>query len=338
MKSPRKPVEPHKQTCMDTESLYPPFTVGVDLGGTTTAFAIVDSVGHIVRRGVFPTETPTVKVWADRLSREIEAMVAEAGLDDQIDGVGIGAPCANAVTGCIEAATDLPWPSPIPLSQMLESRLGLHVTVSNDANAAAIGEMTYGAAAGLRNFIVLTLGTGVGSGIVCDGHLLTGARGFAGELGHVTFPFAADRQCGCGRKGCLQTVASAKGILETTLRMLESSDRPSSLRDLPVGELSAKTVDIAARRGDALAREVYDFTGRCLGQAAAEFASFADPEAIILFGGVARAGDLLLDPMREAFSASALHLYRDRVRFLLSEVRDSDAAILGAASLPYIKY
>ncbi|MDE6381617.1 MAG: ROK family protein, partial [Muribaculaceae bacterium] len=135
---------------MDTESLYPPFTVGVDLGGTTTAFAIVDSVGHIVRRGVFPTETPTVKVWADRLSREIEAMVAEAGLEEQIDGVGIGAPCANAVTGCIEAATDLPWPSPIPLSQMLESRLGLHVTVSNDANAAAIGEMTYGAAAGLR--------------------------------------------------------------------------------------------------------------------------------------------------------------------------------------------
>lgn len=323
---------------MDKESLYPPYTIGVDLGGTTTSFAVVDSVGHIVGSGMFPTATPTVKAWADRLSREIEKMVGDFGLEDQIDGVGIGAPCANAVTGCIEAATDLPWPSPIPLSQMLESRLGLHVTVSNDANAAAIGEMTYGAAAGLRNFIVLTLGTGVGSGIVCDGHLLTGARGFAGELGHVTFPFAGDRVCGCGRKGCLQTVASAKGIVETTRRLLAETDMPSVLRDMPESEISAKTVDIAAREGDTLARDVYDFTGRCLGQAAAEFAAFADPEAIILFGGVARAGDLLLDPMREAFRNSALHLYRDRVRFLLSGVKDSDAAILGAASLPYIKY
>lgn len=323
---------------MKKESLYPPFTIGVDLGGTNTAYAIVDSVGHIIESGSFPTATPTVEAWADRLSDELSAISSRNGLGDQIEGVGIGAPCANAVTGSIEAATDLPWPSPIPLANMMESRLGLPVTVSNDANAAAIGEMTYGVTAGLKNFIVLTLGTGVGSGVVCDGHLLTGARGFAGELGHVTFPFASDRICGCGRKGCLQTVASAKGIVETARRLLAAHDRPSPLREIPEEQLNAKVVEDAAKNGDEIACEVYEFTGTCLGKAAAEFAAFADPEAIILFGGVARAGDLLLKPMRKAFHRSALHLYRDRVRFLVSSVRGSDAAILGAASLPYIKY
>lgn len=220
---------------------------------------------------------------------------------------------------------------------MIEKRLGLKTVISNDANAAAIGEMTYGAASGLKNFIVLTLGTGVGGGVVCDGHLLTGTNGFAGELGHITFPFAADRKCGCGRTGCLQTVASAKGIVETTRRILKSTTEPSSLRYVPDGELTAKHVGEAAAAGDKVAIQVFDFTGRCLGKAAAEYASFTDPQAIILFGGVAKAGDLLLKPMREAFSESALHLYRDRVRFLVSSLKDSDAAVLGAASLPYAK-
>jgi glucokinase len=323
---------------MKKESLYPPFTIGVDLGGTNTAFAIVDSVGHILESGSFPTATATVGKWTDRLSSELDAMMRRTGLEDCVEGIGVGAPCANAVTGSIEAATDLPWPSPIPLAHMIESRLGLPVRVSNDANAAAIGEMTYGTAAGMRNFIVLTLGTGVGAGVVCDGHLMTGARGFAGELGHVTFPFAGDRVCGCGRKGCLQTVASAKGIRETTRRFLSEYTGHSVLREVPEEERSPKFVEDAARKGDAVAQKVYDFTGRCLGMAAAEFAAFADPEAIILFGGVARAADLLLNPMREAFHDSALHLYRDRVRFLVSSVDDSAAAVLGAASLPYMKY
>lgn len=319
---------------IDNTALYPPYTVGVDLGGTNTVYAVVDKIGHILAQDSFPTATPSIEAWADRLATGISSMIASLGLDGDIIGVGIGAPCANAITGCIEAATDLPWPSPIPLANMMESRLGLPVTISNDANAAAIGEMAFGAAAGLKNFIVLTLGTGVGSGIVCDGHLLTGARGFAGELGHVSFPFASGRMCGCGREGCLQTVASAKGVVETARRMMVDSDIPSILREIPADRLTAKTICELANAGDILSLAVYRFTGECLGRAAAEFAAFSDPEAIILFGGVSKAGDLLLNPMREAFLENTLHLYRDRVRFMVSAMRDADAAILGAASLP----
>lgn len=316
--------------------LYPPFTIGVDLGGTNTVLAIVDSVGHILTNDYFPTATSSIEEWADILAMKANAMIQESRLEDQIIGIGIGAPCANAITGSIEAATDLPWPSPIPLGTMVQARLKLPTTVTNDANAAAIGEMMYGAAAGMKNFIVLTLGTGVGAGIVCDGHLLSGTRGFAGELGHVTFPFAEGRPCGCGRTGCLQTVASAKGILTTTNHLLDISSEPSSLRGVPRERLTAKLVCEAARKGDKIANEVYEYTGRCLGKAAAEFASFTDPEAIILFGGVANASDLLLVPMMESFRENALHLYRDRVRFLISGLKGADAAVLGAASLPHL--
>jgi len=321
---------------MNNESLYPPFTIGVDLGGTNTAFAIVDSVGHIVAKDSILTRTPSVEKWADNLAAGISVLISDNDLHGDIEGIGIGAPCANAITGCIEAATNLPWPSPIPLVNMIESRLGLRTVISNDANAAAIGEMTYGAAAGLKNFIVLTLGTSVGGGIVCDGHLLSGRSGFAGELGHVTFPFASDRKCSCGRYGCLHTIASADGIRETTRRFLQQSDAPSVLREIPSNEMTPKKVEQAANNGDVIAREIYDFTGRCLGEAAAEFAAMTDPEAFILFGGVAKAGDLLLKPMREGFLDAALFLYRDRVRFLRSSLDDADAAILGAASLPYM--
>lgn len=321
---------------MNSNPIYPPFTIGIDLGGTNTAFAVVDSVGHILAKDSIPTRTPSVEHWADSLASKISMMISDLDLDGHIEGIGIGAPCANAITGCIEAATNLPWPSPIPLVNMMESRLGLRTVISNDANAAAIGEMTYGAAAGLKNFIVLTLGTSVGGGIVCDGHLLSGTRGFAGELGHVTFPFAADRQCSCGRRGCLHTVASAEGIIATAKRILSESDAPSVLRDIPAGEMTPKKVAEAAENGDRLAKHIYDFTGHCLGKAAAEFAAVTDPEAIILFGGVAKAGDLLLKPMREAFVENALFLYNDRVRFMLSKLDDADAAILGAASLPYL--
>ncbi|WP_304588714.1 ROK family protein [uncultured Duncaniella sp.] len=323
---------------MDANNLYPPFTIGVDLGGTNTVYAIVDSVGHILSRNSFPTATPTIEKWADTLCSGITKLIEDNKMACQIEGIGIGAPCANAVTGCIEAATDLPWPSPIPLANMIEMRLGLNVVISNDANAAAIGEMTYGAAAGLDNFIVLTLGTGVGSGIVCDGHLLSGTKGFAGELGHMTFAFASDRKCSCGRTGCLQTVASAEGIKATAIKFLDSSNEHSLLRSIPQNELNPKKIEDAAKLGDNIARKVFEFTGECLGKAAAEFASITDPEAIILFGGVAKAGELLLNPMRKAFSENALHLYIDRVRMLTSGLDGADAAILGAASLPYLNH
>jgi len=311
------------------------YTVGIDLGGTNTACAIVDRSGKIVDSDSFPTASASIEQWADRLAGSVVKMAEACGISDQIIGIGVGAPCANATTGCIEAATDLPWPSPIPLAGLLESRFALPVTVTNDANAAAIGERTYGAAKDVDNFIVLTLGTGVGSGVVCDGHLLSGTRGFAGELGHVTFPFASGRLCGCGRYGCLQTVASGKGIVNTAVEMLRSSDRDSILRKVNPSALDPKIIEQAAMKGDPLACRVYEFTGECLGRAAAEFAAFTDPELIILYGGVAKAGELLLSPMRRAFDNAALHLYAGRVRFITSTLPEAEAALLGAASLPY---
>lgn len=321
---------------MENRPLYPPFTVGVDLGGTNTVFAIVDKTGYIIDKESFPTKTPSVDVWADILADGISRMIDRNSLQGDVVGIGIGAPSANATTGSIEGATNLPWPPPIPLANLLEARLGLPVKVNNDANAAAIGEKAYGVAAGMNDFIVLTLGTGVGGGVVCNGHLLSGARGFAGELGHVTFPFAADRVCGCGRKGCLETVASARGIVETARRFMGNSVRDSVLRSIPAEELTSKAIAEAAESGDELAKEVYDFTGKCLGIATAEFAAFTDPEAIILFGGVAKAGDLLVGPMRESFGKHTLHLYRDRVRFMISALEGANAALIGAASLPLL--
>ncbi|MDE5850240.1 MAG: ROK family protein [Muribaculaceae bacterium] len=321
---------------MENRPLYPPFTVGVDLGGTNTVFAIVDKTGYIIDKESFPTKTPSVDLWADILADGISRMIDRHSLQGDIVGIGIGAPSANATTGSIEGATNLPWPPPVPLANLLEARLGLPVKVNNDANAAAIGEKAYGVAAGMNDFIVLTLGTGVGGGVVCNGHLLSGARGFAGELGHVTFPFASDRVCGCGRNGCLETVASARGIVETAKRKMAESNRQSSLRNIPIDNLTSKAIAEAAIEGDELAKEVYDFTGECLGKAAAEFAAFTDPEAIILFGGVAKAGDLLVNPMRDAFGKATLHLYRDRVRFLVSSLEGANAALVGAASLPLI--
>ncbi len=321
---------------MQRRPLYPPFTVGVDLGGTNTVYAIVDKTGYIIDKDSFPTQTPSVEVWADLLAEGIGRMIEHHSLQGDIAGIGIGAPSANATTGSIEGATNLPWPPPVPLANLIEARLGLPVKVNNDANAAAIGEKAYGVAAGMNDFIVLTLGTGVGGGVVCNGHLLSGARGFAGELGHVSFPFAIDRICGCGRKGCLETVASARGIVETARRMMAQSEKPSSLREIPEDQLTAKTVSEAAKAGDELAKNVFDFTGECLGKAAAEFAAFTDPEAIILFGGVAKAGDLLINPMRDAFGKHTLHLYRDRVRFLISSLEGANAALIGAASLPLL--
>lgn len=321
---------------MDSNNIHGSVTIGVDLGGSNTALAAVDRNGNIIDIESFSTALPTATLWADELCRRIKCMAERNMLQGLITGIGIGAPCANANTGCIEGATDLPWQSPIPLAEMVNRRLGLPVTVSNDANAAAIGEMSYGCAKGMSDFILLTLGTGVGSGIVCDGHLLSGTRGFAGELGHMTFPFASDRPCRCGRNGCLQTVASAKGIVETARRLLAKDSTPSSLREIPLSELTSEKIARAARAGDSTALETFRFTGHCLGLAAAEFASITDPEAIILFGGVARSADLLLDHMREAYEGAALHIYRNRVRFLTTEINDSDAAVLGAASLPYI--
>lgn len=247
-------------------------------------------------------------------------------------GIGIGAPCADGRSGEIEAATDLPWPSPIPLARMMEAASGLPVKIANDANAATAGDMRYGVSRGLRDIIFLTLGTGVGSGIVCDGKLVEGQRGFAGELGHVKAWRSEGRRCACGREDCLQTYCSAKGVVTTALRILESG-RESSLGAIPAGSLTSRDVAEAAHGGDVVAREVLRFTGDVLGEACAQFAAFTDPEAIVLFGGVARAGSFLTDAVKEAFERNVLSLYKGRVRFLVSDLGEADVALLGAAAL-----
>lgn len=312
------------------------YTIGVDLGGTNTVYAVVDADGNIIEKDSFPTDTPSVEVWADRLAAGIMLMIDRNNLRGRVTGVGIGAPSANATSGCIEGATNLPWAPPVPLAAMMEERLHLSVSINNDANAAALGERAFGVAKGMDNFIVITLGTGVGGGVVCNGHLLCGSRGFATELGHITFPFAKGRMCGCGREGCLETVASARGVVETARRMMAESDTPSILRDVDERFLSSKIIAEAAAAGDVIAKAVFDFTGRCLGKAAAEYAAFTDPDAIILFGGVAKSGKLLTEPMAEAFEENVLHLYRGRVKILTSTLCDADAALIGAASLPLL--
>lgn len=312
------------------------YVIGIDLGGTNTEFAVVNARGEIVDRDSIPTVGHSdIYEYISRLKIGVDALVKRTGTRGCLRAIGVGAPCANRYTGCIEAATDLPWPSPIPLASLLEQAFSLPASITNDANAAAAGEMAYGRARGLKNFIMITLGTGVGSGIVCDGHLLSGTRGFAGELGHVLVKGRGNRLCGCGRYDCLETYCSAKGVVRTAREMLEMSNEASELRDIPDGSLTAKVICDAARRGDKIAKEVYDFTGRMLGEACANFAAYTDPEAFILFGGVAKAGDLITKPMREAMEENMLHLYKDRVEILFSSLSDAEAALLGASALAW---
>lgn len=312
------------------------YVAGVDIGGTNTVFAFADEAGNLICRGDFPTASaPDAESFCRKLSEALQE--AAKGLPEKAEwsGIGIGAPCANSISGIIEGATDLPWPSPIPLRSLMERFSGLPVRIANDANAAAVGEKIYGNAHGMNNFILMTLGTGVGSGIIVDGHLLCGEHSFAGELGHARVRNGQGRKCACGRTDCLQTYCSAKGIIHTAREFLSGTSAPSELRKIKSEELTSRAIAEAANRGDEIARSVYDFTGRMLGDACADFASFSDPEAIILFGGVAKAGELLTRPMREAFEDGALHLYRGRVKILLSGLDGARAAILGAAALAW---
>lgn len=313
-------------------------TIGVDLGGTNTQCAVVDASGRILGHSSFKTrEFPHIEDFADKLSSAIDELIQETGTRGCVKGIGIGAPCANAKMGCIDGATDLPWHGTVPLAEMVGSRTGLPVRMANDANAAALGEMIYGCAKGMSDFIMLTLGTGVGSGIVCDGHILNGKRGFAGELGHVTFPFAADRICACGRRGCLQTICSSKGMVTTALRLMDQMELPSSLRNLPVGELTAKAIGEASLKGDPIAKKVMGITEEALGKACAEFVALTDPEAIVFFGGAANPDEMDISHITEVMEDNMLHIYKGKVKILFSRLPGAEAALLGAASLPWQK-
>lgn len=310
------------------------YVLGIDIGGTNTVIGVVDARGNVI--GTTSIRTQEQEHFEDYISEIYTAsskLTEKLGVTDNIQGIGIGAPNANHYTGRIENAANLRWKGSLPLCELITEKFGVPSACTNDANAAAIGEMTYGAARGMKNFIMITLGTGVGSGIVVNGQILYGSDGFAGELGHVRVVRQNGRRCGCGRTGCLECYCSATGVAHTAREMLECGDTPSILRNIPIDNVSSKDVYDAAVKGDALAKQIFDYTGTILGEAFADFVAFSAPEAIILFGGLAKSGNLILDPVVKAMESNMLFIWSNKVRVLLSELKDADAAVLGASGL-----
>lgn len=312
-----------------------PYVVGIDIGGTNTVFGIVDARGLVIASSSIKTrKQPTVEAYIDELYTELTKLLEVHDATGKIHGIGIGAPNANYYSGMIEGGVNLPWPTPIPLAQIVADKFGVPVSITNDANAAAIGEMTYGAARGLKDFIMITLGTGVGSGIVINGQLVYGHDGFAGELGHVTVKPVTGRLCGCGRRGCLETYCSATGVAATAREFLDArADEESRLRAIPADEITSKDVYDAAVAGDKLAKDVFDFTGELLGRALADFTVFSAPEAFVLFGGLAKSGELLMKPLRDSYEKNVMGYWKNKVKIIISDLKESDAAVLGASAL-----
>ncbi|MDE6860255.1 MAG: ROK family protein [Duncaniella sp.] len=311
-----------------------PYVVGIDIGGTNTVFGIVDARGVVIASSSIKTlKHSDVNAYIDELYTEVMRLLEANDAVDKVHGIGIGAPNANYYTGMIEKLVNIPWPTPLPLAQMVSEKFGIPVAITNDANAAAIGEMTYGAARGLKDFIMITLGTGVGSGIVINGQLVYGHDGFAGELGHMIMKRNNGRLCGCGRTGCLEAYCSASGVARTAREFLEIRADESLLRNIPVEAITSKDVYDAAMAGDKLANEIFEYTGNILGEAFADFTVFSSPEAIILFGGLAKSGELLMRPLRESMDKHMMNMFKGKVRILLSELKEADAAVLGASAL-----
>lgn len=312
-----------------------PYVVGIDIGGTNTVFGIVDARGVVITSDSIKTRKHSnINDYIDELHTELTRLITSIDAQDKIYGIGVGAPNANFFTGMIEDGVNLPWPTPVPLAQLISDKFGIPVAITNDANAAAIGEMTYGAARGLKDFIMITLGTGVGSGIVINGQVVYGHDGFAGELGHVIVKRNNGRLCGCGRSGCLETYCSATGVARTAREFLElRPNEPSLLRDIPIDEINSKDVYDAAMAGDQLAKDIFDYTGNILGEALADFTVFSAPEAFVLFGGLAKSGDLLLKPLRRSMENNMLSIWKGKVKVLQSELKEADAAVLGASAL-----
>lgn len=308
-----------------------PYAIGIDIGGTNTAFGIVDRTGKIVQHGVISTKDhPKIDDYIDNLHRALTPLMKK--IEGEVIGIGVGAPNGNYYNGTIEFAPNLPWKGVIHLANLLEGKFTIPVRVTNDANAAAEGEMTFGAAKGLKNFIMITLGTGLGSGVVVDGHLVYGHDGFAGELGHVIVE-RDGRLCGCGRKGCLETYVSATGIVRTMRERLQTTPTPSRFREMETTEITSKAITKAAAEGDELAKEVVDYTAKILGQALANFVTFSAPRAFVLFGGLARAKDLIIEPTRRYMNENMLNIWKDKIDIIHSKLPEDEAAILGASAL-----
>ena len=311
------------------------FVVGIDVGGQTTKIGVVDARGTVLAQTVIRTDTcDEVAPFIAELASAVKKAIKDAGVEGNVRGIGVGAPNGNYYTGTIENAPNLRWGrTRVEFAKLLTEAIGLPVALTNDANAAAVGEMTYGAARGMKNFIMITLGTGVGSGIVINGEVVYGHDGFAGELGHTIAVRTNGRACGCGRSGCLEAYCSAMGVARTAREWLELSDEPSLLRN--VETIASKDVYEAAREGDKLALKVFEFTGKLLGRSFADFIAFSAPEAIVLFGGLARAKEFLLAPMEQSMNEHVLDLWKDKVKIVFSQLKESDAAILGASALAW---
>ena len=308
--------------------------IGIDIGGTNTIIGIIDENGYVLFRSVIPTETDSdYTIYMEKLFLAITRLIDQSGNNLDIAGIGIGAPNGNYYNGTIEFAPNLKFKGVARITDYLKKKFDFEtIVLTNDANAAAMGEMIYGGAKGMQNFIMITLGTGVGSGIVVNGEVVYGHDGFAGEIGH-TIVDPNGRNCGCGRNGCLETYASAPGIKRTVFELLAEMNAPSRLRGVSFNELSAKMIDQAAREGDKIALEAFEYTGDVLGLKLSDAIAHTSPEAIFLFGGLAQAGDLIFDPVKKYMEEYLLNIYRDKVKLLPSELPPGDAAILGASAL-----
>lgn len=317
------------------------YVVGVDIGGTGTSFGIIDKDGNIICRtekDIIRTKNYlTPEEFTDVLCLRLRNMLSDCSCDmDDIQGIGVGAPTGNYYKGTIEQSTNLPWKGIIEIRKMISENIGLPVAITNDANAAAVGEMKYGVAKGMQHFIMITLGTGVGSGIVTNGKVIYGHNGFAGELGHTKAHRHEDRACGCGKVDCLETYTSANGVARSARIMLETCpDIRSIMRNIPSDQLESKHVFEAAEKGEEAAVRIFEETGKILGESFADFVAFSDPEAIILFGGLTKAGGLLLNPIKESLETNLLPFYRNKIKVLTSHLKEADAALLGASALAW---
>lgn len=313
-----------------------PYVIGMDMGGTNTVFGIVDARGNVISKAAVKTGVhQDINLYVQDIYDELIKLIDEAGGVSVIKGIGVGAPNGNYYTGNIEFAPNLNWKGVIPFSQLMKEKFGIPAVLTNDANAAAIGEMTYGAARGIKNFIMITLGTGVGSGIVIDGKLVYGHDGFAGELGHTCSVRNNGRQCACGKTGCLETYASANGVARTAREILETRKDDSLLRNIPIEAITSKDVHDAALQGDVVALEIFEFTGKILGEALSDFVAFSAPEAIVLFGGLTKSGDYIMKPIVEHMEKNLLAIWKGKIKVLFSDLKEADAAVLGASALAW---
>lgn len=310
-------------------------SVGIDIGGTNIAYGIVDEKGNVLFQSSVPTKTyKTAEACVKEMTDKINEALKSCKEDVKLIGIGIGAPNGNYYNGTIEFAPNLEWKGVVKLKEMFGANFnGLPVIVTNDANAATIGEMIYGGAKGMKDFILITLGTGLGSGIVASGELIYGHDGFAGEIGHTFVYLNEGRQCGCGRKGCLETYASATGIKRTIFELLCNSIEPSELRSVTYNDLTAAMISDAAKKGDKIAKEAFEFTGKILGMKLADSVAHTTPSAIFLFGGLANAGELIFEPTRRHFEANVLNIFKNKVKIIPSELKETNGAILGSAAL-----